>query len=99
VLDAMAREALKVPARVWQEMFAGLLQYDDRAELGRVAAPTLLIWGDTDGVVGREMQDELRARVPGAELVVYQGVGHTPRWEDPARYAADVTRFVERTRN
>ena len=80
-------------------MFAALLQYDDRPELGRVAAPTLLIWGAADEVVGREMQDELLARVSGAELVVYQGVGHTPRWEDPARFAADVTAFVARTRN
>jgi len=99
VLDAMAREVLKVPARVWQEMFAGLLQYDDRPELGRITAPTLLIWGDADEVVGREMQDELLARMSGAELVVYQGVGHTPRWEDPARFAADVTAFVERMGN
>ena len=25
-----------------------------------------------------------------AELLVYRGVGHTPRWEDPSRFARDV---------
>jgi pimeloyl-ACP methyl ester carboxylesterase len=29
-------------------------------------------------------------------LVVYTGVGHTPRWEDPTRFAADVAAFVAR---
>ena len=93
VVDAMTAELLKVPARVWHETFAGLLQYDDRAELARITAPTLLLWGDGDGIVGRAMQEEL-AQALLAELVVYPGVGHTPRWEDPARVAADVARFV-----
>jgi pimeloyl-ACP methyl ester carboxylesterase len=96
LLDRLVGELLKVPARVWQETFAGLLRYDDTAELGRITAPTLLIWGDADALVGREMQDELTRRLPDAELLEYQGVGHTPRWEDPARFASDVAAFVER---
>jgi len=96
VLDQLASELLKVPARVWRDMFAGLLQYDDVPELGRVAAPVLLIWGDRDGLVGREMQEQLLARFPCANLAVYHGVGHTPRWEDPLRFAVDVAAFVER---
>jgi pimeloyl-ACP methyl ester carboxylesterase len=96
VVDQQVGELLKVPARVWREMFAGLLQYDDSTELARIAAPVLLIWGDSDGVVGREMQQQLETRLSCAELVVYHGVGHTPRWEDPARFAADVAAFVER---
>ena len=96
VLDVLAREVLKVPARVWHEMFAGLLQYDDVADLAHIAAPVLLLWGDADPLVSRAMQDELAARLPRAEFVVYAGVGHTPRWERPARFAADVAAFVER---
>lgn len=96
MLDHLTRELLKVPARVWREMFADLLQYDGTAERERITAPALLIWGDADGLVGRAMQEELAARMSRAELVVYPGVGHTPRWEDPARFAADVAAFVER---
>ena len=96
LLAQLAREVLKVPARVWREMFAELLQYDDTAELAGITAPALLIWGDADGVVGREMQEQLAMRISRADLVVYTGVGHTPRWEDPSRFAADVAAFVER---
>jgi non-heme chloroperoxidase len=96
LLDQLAGEILKVPARVWKEMFAGLLAYDDMDEVGRITAPTLLIWGDADDLVGRDMQDMLTERIRGAELLVYPGVGHTPRWEDPSRFAGDVAAFVER---
>jgi pimeloyl-ACP methyl ester carboxylesterase len=96
MLDELVSELLKVPARVWRDVFAGLLQYDDVPELGRIAVPVLLIWGDRDGIVGREMQEQLAARLSCADLGVYHGAGHTPRWEDPSRFAADVTAFVER---
>ena len=97
VLDQLVGELLKVPARVWREVFAELLQYDDSAELARIAAPVLLIWGDSDGIVAREMQERLQERISRADLVVYHGVGHTPRWEVPARFAADVAAFVDRS--
>src|SRR6476619_1017859 len=48
VLDPLVAELLKVPAHVWREMFAGLLQYDDLSDLGRINAPTRLVWGDAD---------------------------------------------------
>lgn len=80
MLDRLVGELLKVPARAWREMFGGLLHYDDVAELGSITAPTLLIWGDADGVIDRGMQDTLAARLPLSDLVVYPGVGHTPRW-------------------
>lgn len=95
-LNQMVAEQMKVPAHVWREMFAELIQYDDIAELNRINAPTLLIWGDADSLVGRKMQDELVARIARTELIVYPGVGHTPRWEDPNRFAKEVTTFVKR---
>jgi non-heme chloroperoxidase len=97
VLDRLTGELLKVPARVWKETFAGLLAYDDLAELGRITVPTLLVWGDADHLVGRDTQQILLERIRGAELLVYHGVGHTPRWEDPTRFAGDITTFVERS--
>lgn len=96
VHDRLAGELLKVPARVWREMFTALREYVDLDEVERIHAPTLLIWGDADALVHRETQDDLAARLPSAELLVYPGVGHTPRWEDPSRFASDVTMFVER---
>lgn len=96
LVDQLVEELLKVPARAWKEMFAGLLEYDDVDDLQRLAPVTLLVWGDADRIVSRAMQNELARRIPTADLLVYPGVGHTPRWEVPSRFAADVTAFVER---
>ena len=97
LLDELAAELLKVPARVWKETFAGLQTYDDVAELEHIAVPTLLVWGDADRLVTRAMQDSLADRIRDAELRIYEGVGHTPRWEEPARFASDVAAFVARS--
>lgn len=96
VVDRLVVELLKVPSRVWRETFAGLLDYDDTAELQCIVVPTVLVWGDADTLVPRGMQDGLADHIAGAELLVYHGVGHTPRWEAPSRFAADVAAFVER---
>lgn len=95
-VDRLVAELLKVPSRVWRETLTGVLQYDDSSELGDIQAPALLIWGDADDLVSRAMQEELLAALPQAELVVHAGAGHTPRWEDPARFAADLADFAHR---
>ena len=97
LVDQLVNELVKVPARVWKEIFAALLSYDDLAELGNISVPTLLVWGDADGLVRRDMQQTLAEHIHGAELRVYEGVGHTPRWEDPTRFARDVAAFVEQS--
>jgi pimeloyl-ACP methyl ester carboxylesterase len=95
-LEQFVDEVQKVPARVWREMFTALLHYDDVGELGLVTARTLLIWGDGDTLVGRDMQEQLAVALPCEALLVYAGAGHAPRWEDPLRFASDVTAFVAR---
>lgn len=77
-------------------MFSGLLAYDDLAEIERITAPTLLLWGDADGLVDRAMQTTVAERIRGAELLVYHGAGHAPRWENPTHFARDLVKFAER---
>lgn len=61
LVDVLTDEVRKVPAHVWRELFAGLLAYDDRAELGRIAARTLLVWGGADPLVPRAIAGRARA--------------------------------------
>lgn len=96
VVATAVADILKVPARVWREMFTELLHYDDTNKLTRITAPTLLIWGADDTLVPREMQAMLANLIPHAELTVYPGVGHTPRWDDPQRFSRDLTTFIDR---
>lgn len=97
LVDELAGELLKVPAHVWKEMFAALLGYDDLAEISHITAPALLLWGDADGLVDRDMQTTLAEYLRGAQLLVYHGIGHTPRWGNPTRFAGDLADFVGRS--
>jgi pimeloyl-ACP methyl ester carboxylesterase len=93
-LDMVVAESLKLPARVWREAFAGFLEDDFADELGAIAAPTLLVWGERDALVPRRDQDSLLGSIPEAKLIVYEGTGHAVHWEQPARFAADLGTFV-----
>jgi non-heme chloroperoxidase len=89
-LEGLVAESLKLPAYVWKAALDGLVAFDDAADLGRITASTLLIWGDHDAVVSLEDQQRLRDAIPDARLKVYPETGHSPHWERPERVAADL---------
>jgi pimeloyl-ACP methyl ester carboxylesterase len=93
-LDTVVQESLKVPARVWRAAFAGFFEDDFAGELGKITAPTLLLWGDRDGLSRHADQGTLVASIPGARLAVYEGAGHALHWEEPGRFAADLAAFA-----
>jgi non-heme chloroperoxidase len=94
-VDAMIEESLKAPARVWRETFNSLLAYDDSTETAKLLVRTLVLWGDRDTIIDRAATDALVRSIRDSKLVIYEGIGHTPHWEDPARFAHDVSAFVE----
>jgi len=94
-LETAVRESLKVPAYVWRAAFQGFLEDDFVSALGRVNAPTLILWGALDSFCPRADQDVLLAQIPGECLAVYEHAGHALHWEEPERFAADVLTFVE----
>lgn len=92
--ETIVQESLKLPARVWRAASADILQDDFSGELRKIKAPTLLVWGDQDGMVPRSDQEAQTAVIPDARLLVYNGVGHAVHWEDPERFATDLVAFV-----
>ena len=94
-LETVVRESLKLPARVWRAvLLEGLLEADFSGELAKIQVPTLIFWGDQDALT-RNGQEALTAAIAGSRLVVYAGAGHGLHWEEPGRFAADLTAFVE----
>jgi non-heme chloroperoxidase len=94
-LDTVVQESLKVPARVWHAAFAGFMEDASTGELGKITAPTLIVWGTRDAFCPRHDQDALLRTIARARLVVYEGAGHASHWEEPERFAADLVAFVE----
>ncbi len=95
--DRIITESLKLPARLWGELLGGVIRYEDVKDLGRIAAPTLLVWGDRDGLFPGDDQDRLARAIPGARLETYREIGHCPNWECPDRVVADLVAFLPST--
>jgi pimeloyl-ACP methyl ester carboxylesterase len=89
------RESGKLPARVWKAVWEGFLTDDVADGLPRIRIPTRVLWGDRDTICIREGQERVRAAIPHAGFVAYEGAGHALHWEEPERFAADLAAFVE----
>ena len=93
-MEAVIADSASVPAHVWRGALRGFLACDHLEGLESIRVPTRLVWGDRDAFVPAADQQLLLDRIPTAELHVVQGGGHDPHWEQPARFAAELTEFV-----
>jgi pimeloyl-ACP methyl ester carboxylesterase len=65
-----------------------------RRRLHRVAAPALLIRGDSDGLVSQTYLDAYSHMLPDARTLTIKAAGHMPELEQPAAFAAAVFEFL-----
>jgi pimeloyl-ACP methyl ester carboxylesterase len=94
MLDRFVAESLKVPARVWRAAFAGFTGDDFSLRLREIEVPTLIIWGRHDAFCSATDQEAMLGLMPIARLVEYPDAGHAMHWEEPQRFALDLSRFV-----
>lgn len=71
-----------------------LLAADLRPKLTRIAAPTLLVWGDDDLLVPLRLGRQLAASIPGARLAVLPDTGHSPMIERPETFNRLAANFL-----
>lgn len=77
------------------ERFSG--EYDPltEAQIARIEAPALIIWGEEDGLIPLAAGRWLEQTMPRATLVAYEGVGHLPQKEVPARSLAALREWLD----
>ncbi|GAA2892390.1 alpha/beta hydrolase [Streptosporangium fragile] len=73
-----------------------LATHDTTAEVGRIAAPTLVIHGDDDPVMPLSSGEFLATTIPGADLAIIEGGRHALAFEYRSRVAELVRTFVEK---
>jgi pimeloyl-ACP methyl ester carboxylesterase len=69
---------------------------DLSAELGRIAVPALLLWGDADPISPVAVGERLSRLLPDAELVILAGGTHDLVSERAADVSPHVTRYLGR---
>ena len=96
--DLLVAEGLKVPAAVFKSGFAGLMQADFRDELEKIKVPVVIFWGDRDSMCSLEDEQQLLRGLPHAKFMIYENTGHALHWEEPTRFANDLSSFINSTR-
>jgi len=70
---------------------------DRSADIAKIRSPTLILWGAQDRLIPVAHAQRFVSAIPGASLIVYDGVGHVPMEEIGERSAADADAFVSAT--
>ena len=68
----------------------------DRSYLAE-PVPTLLVWGEHDGVIPVEHAHRAAEALPAARLSIYEEAGHFPHHSDPDRFVAELFDFLDST--
>ena len=62
--------------------------------LHRIDIPTLLIWGEGDGIVTPSYGEAFRDMIPGGRMVVISEAGHFPQIEQPVAFVKHFLEFA-----
>src|SRR5262249_265911 len=90
--ETMLSFNMMVPPKVRLGLGNRPLDIDDI--LRNLNLPVLVTHG-SGGKKSNPIAAEYTAKmIPGAKLSVYQGIGHSPFFEDPARFNAELAAFV-----
>lgn len=65
-----------------------------KKRIHRVRAPTLLVWGEADGIVPPSYGPEFQRRLPGSRLEVIPRAAHMVMWEQPEPFLQVVEPFL-----
>lgn len=92
--DSVINESLKAPAFVWKQAIKTLSEEDRQAELNRITQPTLIAWGDYDGIFPMAEQYKLVKAIPNSRLKIYKGAGHSLNWDHVEEFTKDLEEFL-----
>ncbi len=96
---AMSDEALEVVARNRESLV--LFCWDPYLHnpklihrLHRITVPTLVVWGENDGIVTPEYGRAYSEKIPNAQFETIAKAGHLPHLEQPKAFVAAVEKFL-----
>jgi pimeloyl-ACP methyl ester carboxylesterase len=79
-------------ATPWSELVAEAKKIE--AALPAMTTRTLILWGREDKVVPLAAGKVFHAKIPGAQMIVYDKTGHIPQEEVPIKSAGDAAAFL-----
>jgi pimeloyl-ACP methyl ester carboxylesterase len=62
--------------------------------LSTIRVPTLVLWGSEDRLIPPELARRFERDIEGAQVVMFEGLGHVPQEEDPETTVAPVVALL-----
>jgi non-heme chloroperoxidase len=90
--ETMLAFNMMVPPKVRANMAGRTLVIEDI--LAALTLPVLVTHGAADRIAMPAAAKYTAAKISGAKLSLYDGIGHAPFWEDAARFNAELATFV-----
>ena len=99
--DAMSDEEIIVRARNWDALclygwHPYMYQPRLKSWLARIAVPTLVAWGASDGIVKPSYGKDFSALIPGSRFIQIEDAGHHPEIEQPDALVREIIKFLDR---
>ena len=96
VQDQRSAHENYMPLAAFEAQCDACATHDTYSRLGQIEAPALLTVGDADIFTPLRLSEEMRQRLPHAELLVLPGRGHIHHWEDLQLFNEATLRFLLR---
>jgi pimeloyl-ACP methyl ester carboxylesterase len=94
LLRLYTRRLREVNPQIIHDDFAACDAFDRRADVSRIALPTLILCGDADRMTLVKFSQFLHEQIASSQLVVVPDAGHMVMLEQPAAVAKNVAAFL-----
>lgn len=97
IVDWYAQERVRTPTPPvgYARQLEAALQWDNKGDLEKIRARTLILHGGADPVVPVANAHLLGESIPGAEVHILEGAGHMTMMEAPERVNAAIAAFID----
>jgi len=100
-LDALSDEELVIRARNWEALCLygwNPYMYNPQLKrwLSRIAVPTLVVWGASDGIVKPSYGRAYASLIPASRFELIERAGHHPEIEQARAFVDTVGKFLNR---
>ncbi|MCP6762920.1 MAG: alpha/beta hydrolase [Fischerella sp. CENA71] len=97
-IDAQLCTALHLECPNWQQALISFTKSGGYTafrfkKLGEIQSPTLILWGDSDRILGTKDAQRFNRAIPKSNLIWIQDCGHIPHLEQPQVTAQHILEF------
>lgn len=87
-------DAFHISKVIWHGIPNMLSNIDITADLGKIRQPVLILHGEHDPILPKEVSADLAAKLPNAKYIELKGQGHSTNVENPSLFVAMVDNFL-----